>query len=564
MALLIGVTQILPLPAEHTHTLSGGHYHFCSLRQRLDPRCCGVEGLRVGVFFGTMLLLILPFWPLQLLRGRGFREPFLVYISLLWFLTFFTGGLNFATQLTIDDTLYRFRFSSGIYTLIFAGLLFVYISEGINEARKVIAISIACQVFLITTQIFLYNTKSAFLKESEWAVTNQVLEPRVFNIAVSMLNTVFDLFLAVILFQFLVNRLKKVPLGVIMFAALWATMMLDSIIFIGLTRPEAFSNNFTSHVIFKTSLLLLIVFPLAFFVRRFQKQTGLNLNRGSLDIFKKLENLEKDLERAHAELKAYAQNLEMMVEDRTKEIRAKSEVTRRELELATEVQQAMLPATDTLKSLMIASLYRPCHEVSGDLYDYAELPDGRIYVFIADISGHGVPSALVGAMCKMSLGSQNLARTNPGDILKNLSEAMKQVTTSHYLTGIIMLIDPKKRTIEYANGGHVPCLLQSAESSFMEIDATGTIIGSFIEAPYDFKKIAYPPGTRLILFTDGLVEQKNTAREEFGQERFQTTLAEMRDQTPSEVLAELYRRATAFADTDKFSDDVTLLIADLP
>ena len=309
---------------------------------------------------------------------------------------------------------------------------------------------------------------------------------------------------------------------------------------------------------------MLIVFPFAFFVQRFQKQKDLNLNRGSLDIFKKLENLEKDLEKAHAELKAYAHNLEKMVEERTKEIRAKSEVMKRELELATEVQHAMLPAADSLETFAIASLYRPCHEVSGDLYDYAELPDGRIFIFIADISGHGVPSALVGAMCKMSLGSQDFSRTNAGDILKKLSEEMKKVTTSHYLTGIFLLIDPKQRTIEYANGGHVPCLLQSAKSAFLPMEATGTIIGSFITAPYEFKKIAYPANTRLILFTDGLVEQKNAAREEFGNDRFQAALTEMREQKPAVVLGELFRLATVFSGTEKFSDDVTLLIADLP
>jgi hypothetical protein len=92
-------------------------------------------------------------------------------------------------------------------------------------------------------------------------------------------------------------------------------MMLDSVIYVGLTRPEAFKISLTGHIIFKTSLILLLVFPLAFFVRRFRKRD--NLSRGSLDIFKKLENLEKDLEKAHNELKAYAQNLEKMVEDRT-------------------------------------------------------------------------------------------------------------------------------------------------------------------------------------------------------------------------------------------------------
>jgi len=523
----------------------------------------GVEAASLSIFFASIVAVVLPIWPLQILRGRGFREPFLVYVAFLWFLSFFVGGLNFSTSVTIGDVAYKFRLSSGVYTVIFAALLFVYIAEGINEARKVIMVSIGCQMLLILTQVFLFNAKALYLPATDWALTNQVLEPRVFNIAVSVMNTIFDLFLAVVLFQFLVNQLKKVPLWINMFIALWLIMMFDSVVYIGLTRPEAFAKNVTGHAIFKSGILLLLVPMLAFFIRRFRRQEDLNLNRGSLDIFKKLENLEKDLERAHAELKAYAQNLELMVEERTKEIKAKSETMSRELELATEVQQAMLPTTTEVDKLQLATLYRPCHEVSGDLYDYAELPDGRIFIFIADISGHGVPSALVGAMCKMSLGSQDFSRTNAGDILKKLSEAMKQVTTNHYLTGVVLLIDPNARTIEFANGGHIPCLLQSGKASFLPLEATGTVIGSFITAPYEFKKIAYPAGTRLILFTDGIVEQKNAAREEFGMPRFEAALAELRGENPALVLGEIYRRVTEFSGTEKFSDDVTLLITDL-
>jgi len=522
-----------------------------------------VEGLNLVVFFGSMVLLILPFWPLQILRGRGFREPFLVYISLLWFLTFFTSGLNFTGQITIDGTLLKFRLSSGIYTLIFAALLFVYIAEGINEARKVIAVSIGCQVFLILFQIFLYNAKTVFLKESEWALTNQILEPKIFTISVSILNTVLALFLAVIVFQFIFNRLKKIPLGLIMFAALWFTMMLDSVIFVGLTRSEAFRVNLTAHVIFKTALILLIVFPLAYFVRLFKKDSEMNLVRGSLDIFKKLEVLEKDLEKAHAELKAYAQDLEKMVEARTKEIRAKSDVMERELQLATEVQQAMLPGLPKSSAFAGALIFKPCHEVSGDLYDVAELPDGRLFILIADISGHGVPSALVGAMCKMSLDGQDFFGVSAGEILERLSESMKKVLSEHYLTGIVLLIDRNARTIEYANGGHIPCLMQSTANAFMTMEATGTVIGSFLSAPYDFKKVAYPSGTRLVLFTDGIVEQKNAAREEFGMDRFQAALTERRSDDPQTVTGDIYRRVTGFSGTEKFSDDVTLMIVDL-
>ena len=515
------------------------------------------------LFFGGMLLLVLPFWPLQILRSRGFREPFLVYICLLWFLSFFAGAVHFSAQVKLGGEVLRFRFSSAIYTLIFAGLVFVYIAEGINEARKVIAVSIASQIFLVLFQVFLYLARGYFLPASELALADKVLEPRAFNIGVSIVSTIVMLFLAVIAFQFLVNQVRRAPLWLNMFAALWATMMLDSVVFLSFTRPEAFVKSLSAHALFKTALLLLFIFPLAFILRRFRRESELNLNRGTLDIFKKLENLEKDLERAHAELKDYAQNLEKMVEERTKEIRAKSETMQRELELATEVQQAMLPGENSVGPFQVACLYRPCHEVSGDLYDYAELNDGRIFIFIADISGHGVPSALVGAMCKMSLGGQDLERSNAGEILKKLSEEMKKVTTNHYLTGTVLLIDPRARTIEYANGGHIPCLLQSATSSFLPLEATGTVIGSFISAPYDFRKIAYPAGTRLILLTDGIVEQKNSGREEFGFERFQKALADMRSQMPAVALGEIWRRSSEFAGTEHFSDDVTLLIADL-
>lgn len=520
-----------------------------------------MELVSLILFFGAMLLLVLPFWPLQILRGRGFREPFLVYICLLWFLSFFTGAINYAVKWELLGYELKFRFSSAIYTLIFAGLLFVYIAEGINEARKIIIVSIAAQIFLVLFQLFIYFARAYFVIGTDSVLVDKILEPRAFNIGVSLANTIAILFLAVVAFQFLVNRMPGAPVALNMFLSLWTTMMLDSVIFNGLTRPEIFQKSLMAHAVFKTVLLFLFVFPLAFFLRRFKRE--LNLNRGTLDIFKKLENLEKDLERAHAELKSYAQNLEKMVEERTKEIRAKSEIMRRELELATDVQKAMLPAKNTLANLQLASLYRPCHEVSGDLYDYAELPDGRIFMFIADISGHGVPSALVGAMCKMSLGSQDFSRTSTGEILRRLSEAMKKVTTSHYLTGTVLLIDPRARTIEYSNGGHIPCLLQNASSNFLPLEATGTVIGSFINAPYEFRKIAYPSGTRLILLTDGIVEQKNAEREEFGQERLQKILTEMRLQSPAVALNALWNSAIEFAGTDKFSDDVTLIIADL-
>lgn len=517
--------------------------------------------MQLTVFFSIIVLLILPFWPLQLLRGRGFREPFLVYIALLWFLIFFTGALNFGVELVWNAEIYRFRLSSGIYTVIFAALLLVYIAEGIYEARKVIIVSIGCQLLLVVFQVTLYETQGLFSTTGEAPLIKRLLEPRIFNIVVSSLNTVLALFLAVVLFQFLINRLSKIPLGLIMFVSLWAVMMIDSLLYIGLTRSATFAPALIAHALFKSAILLLLSFPMAFFIYRFRRDG--ELNRGSLDIFRKLENLERDLDRAHKELKEYAQNLEKMVEERTQEIRAKAEVTKRELALATEVQQAMLPGNDELGQIETAILYRPCHEVSGDLYDYARLPDGRIFFFIADISGHGVPSALVGAMCKMSLGSQDFSRTNSGEILKRLSEAMKKVTTSHYLTGTVLLIDTESRTIEYANGGHVPCLLQSRTSAFLPLEATGTIIGSYITAPYEFKRIGYKEGTRLVLFTDGITEQKNSAREEFGNERFQAALTELRAQKPGATVQEIFARVVAFSETDKFSDDVTLLIVDL-
>jgi hypothetical protein len=130
------------------------------LRGAHSLKLSGVDAVTLIVFFATMVAVVLPIWPLQILRGRGFREPFLVYIAFLWFLSFFIGGLNFSTSITIGEVAYKFRLSSGVYTVIFAALLFVYIAEGINEARKVIMISIGCQLLLILTQVFLYNTKA--------------------------------------------------------------------------------------------------------------------------------------------------------------------------------------------------------------------------------------------------------------------------------------------------------------------------------------------------------------------------------------------------------------------
>lgn len=513
--------------------------------------------------FLTLLVGLLFF--LHVLRTRSYRGPFIMLVVFLWIFIYLTGQLGYKIDLRLTETFaVSIRYSSAIYTVIFAAILLVYITEGVLESRNVILVSIGSQLLLGVAQAFLYYVALPLLPEGspQKAAAQLIFQPSLWRLAVSIFAATVDLFFAVMCFQFLLNRMKR-PMLLIVFLALALAMALDSVIFVGGTRSSTFLTSLQSHLIFKTAICALLAGPLVLYVAWFERRSGLHLNRGSLDIFRKLERLEQDLEQAHLELREYATGLERMVEERTQEIQLKQQQIDMELKMAAQVQVSLLPERESLP-LPHAVLFRPCSSVSGDLYDFGQLSSKEAYLFIADISGHGVPSALVGIMCFMALSQVDALGTRPDRVLTQISKELEHVSGTHYLTCVFLRIHHAERVIAYANGGHPAPVIMAPSGNFVELEATGSLVGLSEEISFELKRARYPAGSRLVLYTDCAYECRNAAREEMGRTRFLEILQETRALTPQQVVDQLLREIVAHVGKEQLDDDLSLIIVDLP
>lgn len=244
--------------------------------------------------------------------------------------------------------------------------------------------------------------------------------------------------------------------------------------------------------------------------------------------------------------------------------RAQERLVAVDIELATarKIQMAALPnANPNLAGLEVASFYKPASDVAGDFYDFLELDDGCLGVFIADVSGHGVPAALVASMLKIALATQSENASSPARILAALNALFCGRLERQFITAAYVHVDPAKGRIVTASAGHPPPILRRSNGTAEEIVAPGVVLGRFRDAGYEEIAMAFAPGDTLVLYTDGVTETVNKDTEMYGDERLQATITS-RGRSP---VAEL---GTAILDdvadwrgsSGAPDDDVTLIV----
>jgi phosphoserine phosphatase RsbU/P len=190
-----------------------------------------------------------------------------------------------------------------------------------------------------------------------------------------------------------------------------------------------------------------------------------------------------------------------------------------ELDTARRIQQSILPAAPPrVGGVRIAARYQPMTAIGGDFYDFLVEGD-RITVLIADVSGHGVPAALVASMVKVAFGAQRHHGSDPAAVLNGIRDALAgSVPARHMVTAACISIDQQQGVIRYANAGHPPLLIRRG-SEVAEVLQPGVPIGAFRNAVYRNESIELAGGARLLLYSDGVTEASNAAGEHFGEER---------------------------------------------
>jgi phosphoserine phosphatase RsbU/P len=196
--------------------------------------------------------------------------------------------------------------------------------------------------------------------------------------------------------------------------------------------------------------------------------------------------------------------------------------------------------------------------VAGDFYDFLNTTNRLFTILIADVSGHGVPAALVASMLKVCFAAQRDQANNPAGILISLNLMLRNNLGDQYITAACASIDTEERTITYAGAGHPPGLfLRRRAREVVQLAENGLFIGPFPHVTYTNVSVPFDSGDKLLLYTDGIVEARGPGGQEFGRERLERVLLNAADVQPAEFLDSLFRTISGTAQ----EDDLTAVLA---
>ena len=231
-----------------------------------------------------------------------------------------------------------------------------------------------------------------------------------------------------------------------------------------------------------------------------------------------------------------------------------------ELDLARRIQLSILPsAFPPSQSFRVAAKYVPMTSVAGDLYDFLIANDKQAGLLIADVSGHGVPAALIASMVKMAATSQRTQASDPAALLSGMNAALCGNTQGQYVTAAYVYLDAESNALHYSAAGH-PAMLLLRDGTVTEISENGMLLAAVDTANYESKSLPLKPGDRLLLYTDGLVEARNNEGQLFGDQSLSRILKDTRHLSSLEAVDHLLEVVQRWAKTQ--DDDLTVLICD--
>jgi len=239
----------------------------------------------------------------------------------------------------------------------------------------------------------------------------------------------------------------------------------------------------------------------------------------------------------------------------------------KELEIARQIQSSTLPReVPQLAGLEVAARYVPMSAVAGDFYDFLAMDERRIGMLVADVTGHGVPAALIASMLKVAFAGQAEIAAEPARVLAGLNRALCGKFEEHFVTAAYVFVDLEKNVMRYAGAGHPPLMVLSrSNGGVRSVEENGLMLGLFPEAEYASMEIALQAGDRCLLYTDGLFEAMNPAQEEFGKARLAEFLESHREASASRFSASLLEevsRWSGHSNGRRQEDDITLLVLD--
>ena len=233
-----------------------------------------------------------------------------------------------------------------------------------------------------------------------------------------------------------------------------------------------------------------------------------------------------------------------------------------QLQIAKEVQSGLLPSqSPEVEGYDLAGICIPTYEIGGDYYDYISLDESNLAIVIADVSGDGVPAALIMAAFRAMLRNHLKLNDQPREIMNLLNGQMPEVSRKRdFITAFYGKLNIKDHKLTYTNCGHNPPVLLRSNGKLEFLEAGGPSLNLIKDAQFVSSSVNLFPGDQIIFYTDGVTEIFNRDLKEFGFERLKTVILKSKNISACEIINNIVESTKKFSGSKLYRDDFTLVV----
>lgn len=281
-------------------------------------------------------------------------------------------------------------------------------------------------------------------------------------------------------------------------------------------------------------------------------------------------------------IKEYSEHLEELVAQRTRELqeayeklKEKDRIIQMELDFASKIQRGIMPNGGyKWNDFVIFGYSQPMEKIGGDFFDIFPVPGGKLLFYVADVSGHGIPAALVTTMLKISLLNISFEKQDPGEIIEKLNERIRIINTdmkdqviANYLTIFTGIVDKEGNMMFSSGGHHKPVIYNQFTKEFKELpDTEGAIVGILEPDLYMCSSSSFKleDGDKMFLYTDGITERRNLSNKELELDGLKMIIVDgiERGLSGKKLLTYVLSKVDEFAEGVPPKDDYTLLLVE--
>jgi sigma-B regulation protein RsbU (phosphoserine phosphatase) len=252
------------------------------------------------------------------------------------------------------------------------------------------------------------------------------------------------------------------------------------------------------------------------------------------------------------------------IEQQKNELINKQKQLDRDLESAAAIQQSLLPArSPKIDNIQIAWEFEPCEQIGGDIFNIHHMD--KVGLYMLDVCGHGVPAALISVAVSQFLNSgdgllgNNCELVSPDIVLNKLDRAFPFERFDSFFSIICMTLDLHQGLLTYSSAGHPPPVLARSDGALQILDHRGPSIGFGCEDPIGQHTVQMQTGDKILLYTDGVLESRNTKEDLYGKSRFYDVLKKHRHEPIRKMVDAVYANVNEFRHQAKPDDDISIL-----